>query len=255
MLGKGVFGLARQRYAIDQEQHTGEAAGLEKALDEGGCGAGLAGAGGHLDQQLAPPGGHLAAQGVYAVDLVVAARNARVYGYGQRVALHLGRGGAALQVGLREEGLDGAREGVALPFPESDFLAVGEKDVGHAQLAGIAPGLRLGLPRADGGTLGLDHGQGAAVAVAQHVVGAAAIGQHHLEADGAGVEHVPTLVLELGVDPDARERFVGGGHEGIIGGGIVTGRAWATGLQTAGLRGLMYFDSCPRFAHAGKPPV
>ena len=47
------------------------------------------------------------------------------------------------------------------------------------------------------------------MSVTQHVVGLRAIRQHVLEAHGVGVGDLPTLVAELGVDLDARERFVG----------------------------------------------
>ncbi len=55
------------------------------------------------------------------------------------------------------------KSGFAFPFPEPDFLAVGEEDIRDAELAGIVlclVGLFLG---AHGEALGLDDGQGAAV--------------------------------------------------------------------------------------------
>ena len=54
MVSERVFGLARQRDAVDQEQHAGDDARLEQALDERCRGAGLAGSRRHFDQQLAP---------------------------------------------------------------------------------------------------------------------------------------------------------------------------------------------------------
>jgi hypothetical protein len=67
MFGEGVFGLFRQGDAIHQEQDAGNGVRLEQPLDKRRRRAGLAGAGRHFDQQLAPPLADFAAQGVDAV--------------------------------------------------------------------------------------------------------------------------------------------------------------------------------------------
>ena len=49
--GEGLLGLVLQLKTIHQEQHAPHVAGTEKQLDDGGGGQGLAGAGGHLEQE------------------------------------------------------------------------------------------------------------------------------------------------------------------------------------------------------------
>ena len=49
--GEGLLGLILQFEAIHQEQHAPGVAGAEEELDDGGGGQGLAGAGGHLEQE------------------------------------------------------------------------------------------------------------------------------------------------------------------------------------------------------------
>ena len=49
--GEGFLGLVLQLKAIDEEQHAAHVAGTQKQLDHGGGGEGLAGAGGHLEQE------------------------------------------------------------------------------------------------------------------------------------------------------------------------------------------------------------
>jgi hypothetical protein len=66
------------------------------------------------------------AQGVDALDLVVALDDAGSMGRWRVDAQRTG-GGAALQVVLLEEGFDRPREGFALPFPEQHLVAVGRK--------------------------------------------------------------------------------------------------------------------------------
>ena len=164
---EGILGLFGQGDAVHQEQNAGDGIGLEQALDEGGGGAGLAGAGGHLHQQLAPAGVHFPAQGVDTFLLVVPPGNPLVDGHRQWVEPNLATGDAAFEIGLAEEGTDGARVGLVLIVPEQDFVAVGEEDKGHAiELFGIGPALFGGLLQIDGGPLGLHHRHGAAVAVA-----------------------------------------------------------------------------------------
>ena len=127
----------------------------------------------------------------------------------QHVPPQLGGGGTALQVALGKEGLDLARKGFGLPLPEADLVAVGQEDVGDLKLGRVGLGLGFGFGRVDSRLLGFDDGEGAAVAIAQHVVGLGAVGQHVLEPHGVRVRDLPALVAELGVDLDARERFVG----------------------------------------------
>ncbi len=49
--GEGLLGLVLQFEAVHQEQHAAGVAGAEEQLDDGGGGQGLAGAGGHLEQE------------------------------------------------------------------------------------------------------------------------------------------------------------------------------------------------------------
>lgn len=147
-----------------------------------------------------------------AFDLVVALDDASVDRDRHRVALQLPRREAPFQIVLLEEGLHYAREGFTLPFPEADFLAVGEEDVRHFELHGVGLCLCLGLCRIDCGLLGFDHGERPSVTVAEYVVGFGPVRKDVLEADGVGIEHVPALVLELGVNLDARKGFVGSRH-------------------------------------------
>lgn len=50
---------------------------------------------------------------------------------------------------------------------------------------------------------GLDHGERPTVTVAEDVVGLGLVREDVLEAHGVRIQHVPALVLELGVDLDA----------------------------------------------------
>ncbi len=70
MLGKGIFGLYRQRDTIHQEQHAGNGVGLKQPLDKCRRHAGFAGSGCHFNQQLAPPLGDFTGQGMNAVRLI-----------------------------------------------------------------------------------------------------------------------------------------------------------------------------------------
>jgi len=54
MFREGVLGLHGEGIAIDDEKRAGDPACLEQAFQQRGGGARLAGAGGHLDQHLAP---------------------------------------------------------------------------------------------------------------------------------------------------------------------------------------------------------
>ena len=103
-------------------------------------------------------------------------------------------------------------EGLALPLPEPDLVAVGQEDIGHVELLRVVLRLLGGVGGIDGEALGLDDGQRAAVAVAQNVVGALGVGQDYLEAHGVRVLRVPALRGQLGVDLDAGEGFVLAGH-------------------------------------------
>jgi hypothetical protein len=102
VFGERVDGLPGKGNAVDEEQHPGDRVGLEQALDERGGGAGLAGAGGHFDEQLAPAAGHFTAQGVDAGDLVGGAGDGCRW-HILRVAAQHQRGGATLEVVLLEE--------------------------------------------------------------------------------------------------------------------------------------------------------
>lgn len=61
VVSEGVFGLAGQRNAIHEEEDSGDGPCFEQALDEGGGGARLAGAGGHFDEEVAAAKGDLGA--------------------------------------------------------------------------------------------------------------------------------------------------------------------------------------------------
>ena len=133
-------------------------------------------AGGHLDQQLAPPQAHLAAQGVDALDLVITLGDASIDSDARGVAAHGQRGDAALQVVLLEDRLHGPRIGLALPLPEQYLVAIAQEGIRHTELLCVGLGLRRCVAWADRVTLGLDHGQRAAMAVAQYIVGARTVG-------------------------------------------------------------------------------
>ncbi len=130
MFSEGILGLFRKRDAIHQEQHAGDGVGFEQSLDKCSCGAGLARAGCHFDQQLAAALQNFFAQNLNAGQLVIAASNSRVCFHAQQVALHLSCGEAAFQIILLEEGFYRMRISGALPFPETHFVTVGEEDVG-----------------------------------------------------------------------------------------------------------------------------
>jgi len=72
VLGKRVFRLNGEGVAIDDEQCPCRPIRLKEPLEQSHGGAGLAGAGRHLDKQLPPAADELAAQLVDAGDLIQA---------------------------------------------------------------------------------------------------------------------------------------------------------------------------------------
>lgn len=112
---------------------------------------------------------------------------------------------------MLEKGFDRTRERLAFPFPEQDFLAVGEEDIGDVHFLGVGFGLRRRVAWADRKSLGLDDGQGATVAVAKHIVGASVL-EDVLEADAVLIVGVPALVFKLGVDKDAGKCLIAFRH-------------------------------------------
>ena len=213
---EGILGLLGQGDAVDQEQHAGDVVGLEQAFDEGRRGARLAGAGRHLDQQLAPAGVHLTAQGVDAFTLVVAAGNPGVDRLGQWIDPNLALGVAAFQVDLAEKARDLARIGLRSVVPEQDLVAIGQKDVGHVvQLLGIGAALRRGLLQVYRGALGLDHRCGPPVPVAEDIVSQGSVRQLVLVTHAVAIGQIPADIRQLGVDDDAGKGLflsVGWGH-------------------------------------------
>jgi hypothetical protein len=149
VLGEGIFGLLREPDAVYEKENAGDDARIEEAFDEGGRSSGLARPGRHLNAHLAASRVELPAKRVDTLFLVVAFDNVLVDRNGKRVLADLACRCSAFEVGLREEGLDRAGEGVALPFPEADFIAVREKDVGNAELRSIGLGLSFSLGRID----------------------------------------------------------------------------------------------------------
>lgn len=63
--------------------------------------------------------------------------------------------------------------------------------------------LHLSLGGIHSRSFGLDDGERPTVTVAEDVVGLGLVREHVLEAHGVRIQHVPALVLELGVDLDA----------------------------------------------------
>jgi hypothetical protein len=120
--------------------------------------------------KLAFAPGDFSAKRVDTILLVITARNVRVDCYGKRVLLHLARGEALFEVRLLEKGFDGARVGFAFPLPEPELLAVGEKDIGNAELLRIGPGLLDSVTRANRKAFCFNDGHGAAIAVAEHII-------------------------------------------------------------------------------------
>jgi hypothetical protein len=170
-------GLADEGDAVAQEQHAaGPTCPLEQ-VDQGGGGAGLAGAGRHDEQgaalvvALEPLG-----DGAQGPDLVLAAGDLRVgLEVGQR-ALRAAAGDQRLDLRGRVELGDGARRVAAGVVPQEDLVAVGvEDDRAAAVLAlervGVALGLVLAALGVGAGLLGLDDGERAAVDRPEHVVG------------------------------------------------------------------------------------
>ena len=139
MVRERVLGLARQRDAVDEEQHAGDDARFEQPFDEGCRRARLAGSCRHFDQQLAPSARDLSEKRLDAFDLVVAVDNPAVGGNPRQVAPDPARGDPPLQVVLGKEARDLARVGVGLPVEEPHFLAVRQEDERHAELFGVVP--------------------------------------------------------------------------------------------------------------------
>lgn len=83
---------------VDEEKDTGDLSRFKEPLDEGRSGAGLAGAGRHLDEELTPASADLLAERVDAPDLIVAAGNRSVDLDDERVPAHLPNRGPTFQI-------------------------------------------------------------------------------------------------------------------------------------------------------------
>ena len=183
MLSKRIFGLLRQRNTINQEEDTRHRPSLKKPFDEGSRRARLASAGCHFNQKLATARRDLLTKLIYAAKLVVSLDNVFVDLHPERVPANLPCGGPAFEVRLREERFDGMRERLGLPIPETNFLAIGEKDVRHIELLRVASRLRFGFRWIYRGSFRLDYSQRTSVTIAKDIVRACPILNHYLVTD------------------------------------------------------------------------
>jgi hypothetical protein len=138
--------------------------------------------------------------------LIVAPGDALVDGNAKRIDAHLPHGGAAFEVGLREERPDRPRVGFALPVPKQNLFAVGEENERHIGLFCVMSALLAGIGGIDTFALGFNGGQATPLAPAKQVVGAVSIGRRVFMTDADAIVD-PTLILELGVDESAGEGF------------------------------------------------
>ena len=99
------------------------------------------------------------------------------------------------------------RERLALPFPEQNFFAVGEKKVRDVQFLGIGFGLLRRIAWTDWKSLGFDNGQGTSVPVVEYIVSASDLEDIFI-ADAVLIAGIPALVFKLCVDNNARKRFI-----------------------------------------------
>jgi len=137
VLGEGVLGLLGERDAIDEKENAGDGIRFEQAFDQGRGGPRLAGAGRHFNEHLAPTAIDFPAERFDARGLVIALDDVLVDGNRKWITPDMPGCGPSFQVTLQKERLDGAGERFALPFPEADFFAVGEEDIGHFELRGV----------------------------------------------------------------------------------------------------------------------
>ena len=133
-----------QRDPVDEEQDAGDDARIEQPLDESRRRARLAGAGSHLDQQLAPSAQDFGGQRLDAFDLVVAVDDLPVDGNRRQITPVPARGDPPFKVVLRKEARDLARVGVGFAIEKPHFLAVRQEDERHAELFGVVLPLVLG---------------------------------------------------------------------------------------------------------------
>jgi hypothetical protein len=188
---------------------------IEQALDQRRRHPRLARAGGHLDQQLAPPLPHRPAQALDAGALVAASGHPGVDGDRGRRHAQVPDGDPPLQRVLAEDRGHRAEMRILVEVAKADLLAVGQEHEGQLERRGIAERLRLGSSQAYARPLRLQHGERLPAPIAEHVIGLAAVAQAVLEPDAPPVGKSPARVLELPVDPGAREGFVGHGRDAI----------------------------------------
>ena len=234
---KGLFGLVFEFEAIDQKQHPPGVAGAQVQLDDGGGGEGLAGAGGHLEQEAVPALADRPLQRMDGLELVGPQE-------AQLVGLDVGRAlGRVLPAGFRlrswalreddvvvadffvrqprrvgrdllvaDHRLRGGKGGddvgvAALQIPEVMQVAVGENDEAAVLRAGVFAGLLLADQRVLVLGLGLQHQQRKALGIQQQEIDEALAGG--LEVVAQRVEIVG-FERDAGLKPDiGRQRAVG----------------------------------------------